>query len=357
MLLFKCPVCNQPLEKKERVLCCKNNHSYDIAKKGYINLLLANQGNHFLEEGDKKDAVVARTAFLNTGVYDYLRQEIIKTMKSYFGDEPFNFCDLACGEGYYTTEIHQNFPEIQTYGVDISKAAITALCTRKNMLGLQNFQMAIGNLDYLPFVDESEEEAVKEAVKLNALVLLNEMYDITEKDFLRAEIEFVPATKAMDVGLDRSMIGAYGQDDKVCAYTALTAEIDTKNPYYCSIDGVLYLKGLGKLVKFPEARTGDFFVPLETTTIAEGAFCGTNLNCIRIGESIKVIERQAFVNGKIKELHIQNKRPKSIELDKDAFASLESCILYVPIGTGYRYRHDERFNVFKEVKIEKQETN
>lgn len=155
MLLFKCPVCNQPLEKKERVLCCKNNHSYDIAKKGYINLLLANQGNHFLEEGDKKDAVVARTTFLNTGVYDYLRQEIIKTMKSYFGDEPFNFCDLACGEGYYTTEIHQNFPEIQTYGVDISKAAITALCTRKNMLGLQNFHMAIGNLDYLPFVDES----------------------------------------------------------------------------------------------------------------------------------------------------------------------------------------------------------
>ena len=87
----------------------------------------------------------------------------------------------------------------------------------------------------LPFVDESEEEDVKDAVKLNALAILNEMYGITERDFLRAEIEFVPATKAQDVGFDRSLIGAYGQDDKVCAYTALTAEIDTKAPYYTTV--------------------------------------------------------------------------------------------------------------------------
>lgn len=96
----------------------------------------------------------------------------------------------------------------------------------------EELNIVIGSL---PFVDESEEEGVKEAVKLNALVLLNQMYGITEKDFLRAEIEFVPATKAMDIGLDRSMIGAYGQDDKVCAYTALTAEIDTKAPYYTTV--------------------------------------------------------------------------------------------------------------------------
>lgn len=91
----------------------------------------------------------------------------------------------------------------------------------------------------LPFVDESEEDGVedgvKDAVKLNALAILNEMYGITERDFLRAEIEFVPATKAQDVGFDRSLIGAYGQDDKVCAYTALTAEIDTKAPYYTTV--------------------------------------------------------------------------------------------------------------------------
>ena len=96
----------------------------------------------------------------------------------------------------------------------------------------EELNIVIGSL---PFVDESEEEGVKDAVKLNALAMLNEMYGITEHDFMRAEIEFVPATKAQDVGLDRSMIGAYGQDDKVCAYTALTAEIDTKAPYYTTV--------------------------------------------------------------------------------------------------------------------------
>ena len=96
----------------------------------------------------------------------------------------------------------------------------------------EELNIVIGSL---PFVDEDEEEGVKDAVKLNALALLNEMYGITEHDFMRAEIEFVPATKAQDVGLDRSLIGAYGQDDKVCAYTALTAEIDTKAPYYTTV--------------------------------------------------------------------------------------------------------------------------
>ncbi len=95
----------------------------------------------------------------------------------------------------------------------------------------EELNIVIGSL---PFVDDSE-EGVKDAVKLNTLALLNEMYGITERDFLRAEIEFVPATKAADVGFDRSLIGAYGQDDKVCAYTALTAEIATKAPHFTTV--------------------------------------------------------------------------------------------------------------------------
>lgn len=96
----------------------------------------------------------------------------------------------------------------------------------------EELNIVIGSL---PFVSDDENEAVKDAVKLNTLVLLNEMFGVTEKDFLRAEIEFVPAQKAVDIGFDRSLIGAYGQDDKVCAYTALTAEIDTKAPYYTTV--------------------------------------------------------------------------------------------------------------------------
>lgn len=83
----------------------------------------------------------------------------------------------------------------------------------------------------IPYVDDS----VKEPVKLMALKLLNDRFGITEADFFRAEIEMVPAQKAVDVGLDRSLVGAYGQDDRVCAYTALMAEIETRRPYATTV--------------------------------------------------------------------------------------------------------------------------
>ena len=64
------------------------------------------------------------------------------------------------------------------------------------------------------------------AIKLNTMKILNEKYGIVEEDFLTAELSIVPAQKARDVGLDRSLIGAYGHDDRVCAYPALKAIID-----------------------------------------------------------------------------------------------------------------------------------
>ena len=66
----------------------------------------------------------------------------------------------------------------------------------------------------------------KDAVKQNVLNILNEKYGIEEEDFLSAELEIVPAGKARDCGLDRSMIAAYGQDDRVCAYTSLAAMLE-----------------------------------------------------------------------------------------------------------------------------------
>ena len=67
-------------------------------------------------------------------------------------------------------------------------------------------------------------------VKLNILKILNEKYGIVEEDFLSAELEIVPAFKATDIGFDRSMVGAYGQDDRVCAYPALKAILEIENP-------------------------------------------------------------------------------------------------------------------------------
>jgi aspartyl aminopeptidase len=71
------------------------------------------------------------------------------------------------------------------------------------------------------------EDAESNAVKMNALRLLNEKYGITEEDFLSAEIEAVPAIKAKDVGFDRAFVASYGHDDRVCAYPEITATFET----------------------------------------------------------------------------------------------------------------------------------
>lgn len=82
----------------------------------------------------------------------------------------------------------------------------------------ENLDVTLGNM---PLVGEE-----KDAVKANILKLLKDKYDIEEEDFLSAEIEVVPSGKARDYGLDRSMIAGYGHDDRVCAYTSLTAILD-----------------------------------------------------------------------------------------------------------------------------------
>ena len=70
------------------------------------------------------------------------------------------------------------------------------------------------------------------SVKLNIMNILNQKYGITEADFISAELEAVPAFKAKDIGFDRSMVGAYGHDDKVCAYPALMATAECEDPVH-----------------------------------------------------------------------------------------------------------------------------
>jgi aspartyl aminopeptidase len=77
-----------------------------------------------------------------------------------------------------------------------------------------------------PFKDD----AGSDRVKLTVMQILNEKYGITEEDFISAELCAVPAFQARDIGIDRSMIGAYGQDDRVCAYAALKAILETEHP-------------------------------------------------------------------------------------------------------------------------------
>ena len=86
----------------------------------------------------------------------------------------------------------------------------------------ENLNLLIGSIPY-------GDEKISERVKLNILNILNKKYGITEADLTSAEIELVPAFKARSLGFDGSMVAAYGQDDKVCAYTSLQAMMQLKN--------------------------------------------------------------------------------------------------------------------------------
>ena len=90
----------------------------------------------------------------------------------------------------------------------------------------ENLDILIGSRP----LSESTDEKKKEAVKSNVLRILKEKYDVEEEDFLSAELEIVPAGKARDFGLDRSMVAAYGQDDRVCAYTSFVAMMEMDAP-------------------------------------------------------------------------------------------------------------------------------
>ena len=90
----------------------------------------------------------------------------------------------------------------------------------------ESLDILIGSRPLAELPDDKKKEAVKE----NVLKILKDKYDIEEEDFLSAELEIVPAGKARECGLDRSIIAAYGQDDRVCAYTSLLAMLDMVAP-------------------------------------------------------------------------------------------------------------------------------
>ena len=92
----------------------------------------------------------------------------------------------------------------------------------KNGIEGEALNLLIGSI---PYSNEDE----KESVKLNILNILNQKYGITEEDFLSAEIELVPAFKARSLGFDSGLVAAYGQDDKICAYTSLMAMMELEN--------------------------------------------------------------------------------------------------------------------------------
>ncbi|MDO6834765.1 methyltransferase domain-containing protein [Pseudoalteromonas carrageenovora] len=143
-LQYQCPLCNQTLIKTDSMLRCTNNHSFDFAKEGYVNLLPVQQKNS-KQPGDSLEMVQARRAFLETGHYSFLQQSLSNTISNISAN---TVVDLGCGEGFYTQAI-ANKTNAQVYGVDISKSAVKYAAKR-----YPNCHFSVASISQAPFKNE-----------------------------------------------------------------------------------------------------------------------------------------------------------------------------------------------------------
>ena len=124
----------------------------------------------------------------------------------------------------------------------------------KNGINGEDLNVLIGSIPY-------KDEGAKEKVKLNILNILNQKYGIIEADLQSSELEIIPAFKARSLGFDSSMVAAYGQDDKVCAYTSLAAMMtleNVKNTAVCILSDKEEIGSMGNTGM--ESHMFDFFV-------------------------------------------------------------------------------------------------
>ncbi len=149
MQKLACPKCHLPLQLDGKSLKCENKHTYDIAKQGYINLLL-NQDKACNLPGDNKESLLCRKHHLNKGYYDLIAQSVIDTIKEYRDETPMHLLDLGSGEGYYTYKFKQAFPNDDLYGLDISKDGV-AMSTKYT----KDICWIVGNSKNIPIQDHS----------------------------------------------------------------------------------------------------------------------------------------------------------------------------------------------------------
>lgn len=147
-----CPTCGEPLQRIERTLRCKNQHSFDIARAGYCNLLQTSRaGAH---TGDSREMVAARRAFLDRGYYDGLADGLCEQVRRLAGGTPVRLVDAGCGEGYYTRLMASSLSADglldQAIGIDISKAATQYAAKRDACT-----QYVTGSVYHMPIADSA----------------------------------------------------------------------------------------------------------------------------------------------------------------------------------------------------------
>ena len=138
------PVCGAPLTTGKPAWKCENNHSFDVARQGYVNLLPVTQ-KHSLHPGDTAAMIAARRDFLNAGYYTPIAQKLCALVATY-APEAESILDAGCGEGYYLSKLNAK----ERWGVDISKDAVRYAAVRE-----KNAQFLAATAAHLPFPDAS----------------------------------------------------------------------------------------------------------------------------------------------------------------------------------------------------------
>ena len=152
MNILTCPVCKERLKQSEKSYVCSNKHSFDIAKSGYINLLLSSGANKIIH-GDNKLMVNARRDFLERGYYEPLLNGLKKVVSELYNDGDI-ILDAGCGEGYYTNGMYEclsvNNDKVNIYGVDVSKIAVDIAAKK-----CKEVKYVVASVFHMPIADES----------------------------------------------------------------------------------------------------------------------------------------------------------------------------------------------------------
>ena len=145
---FICPICGNQLNRQERSYVCSGNHSFDIARQGYVNLLTVQQ-KHSLHPGDTREQVLSRRAFLEEGYYAPIAQTLIDTARTLGITGPI--LDAGCGEGYYSARLADAL-QCPLFGFDISKEAVRCAAAK-----YKNATWFCATASHIPLEDESVE--------------------------------------------------------------------------------------------------------------------------------------------------------------------------------------------------------
>lgn len=179
--IYRCPVCHSPLiTSADRGLVCENQHVFDRHKKGYVNLLLA-QNKRSKQPGDDKAMVAGRSAFLQAGYYQPLVDQLQALIEPVLNEsvQPKQLLDAGCGEGYYLNALSRSLPACKYWGFDISKPAILQASRYKQC------EWAVASTAQMPYLDSSVD------------VILSVFSRVNEDEFLRV---LKPQGKVVFVG-------------------------------------------------------------------------------------------------------------------------------------------------------------